>query len=68
MYYVFVPKKSRPRSQRRSDLFYGGFSSVENANAWKKEKGLDIYPTVLVISDLDMEINPYKIVNVEENK
>lgn len=71
MYYVFVPKKTKPRSQKRPDMFYGGFSSVENANVWKKEKGLDIYPTVLVVSDLDMEISPTKLqdfIKVEENQ
>lgn len=66
MYYVFVPKITHPRSQRRPELFYGGFSTVENANKWKHEKGLDIYPTVKVLCDLDIEIRKSNTVIVKE--
>ena len=69
MYYVFVPKKTRPKSQHRPDLFYGGFSTVEAANAWKKEKGLNIYPTVLVLHESDVKLSyNSKIIEVKENK
>ena len=62
-FYVYQPRKTRPKSQRHPPYCYGPFETREAAEAWKREKGLDIYPRVIVTD----EPNQY-IVEKEEKR
>ena len=38
--YVYEPKKTKPKSQKHGEHFYGPFDTVEDATRWKEYKGV----------------------------
>jgi hypothetical protein len=48
MFYVYEPKKAKPKSQRHGEHFYGPYASWKDADTWRNNKGVSTFKIIEV--------------------